>query len=57
MARSLASAQQCAWNGANGTEYWFETWVQAGASAAARTYVGPIWQRRQPNRRGHVFIE
>ena len=36
----LASAQQCAWNGANGTEYWFETWVQAGASAAARTYVG-----------------
>ena len=37
---ALASAQQCAWNGANGTEYWFETWVQAGASAAARTYVG-----------------
>jgi hypothetical protein len=37
---TLASAQQCAWNGANGTEYWFETWVQAGASAAARTYVG-----------------
>jgi len=37
---TLASAQQCAWNGANGTEYWFETWVQAGASAATRTYVG-----------------
>jgi hypothetical protein len=37
---SLASAQQCAWNAANGTEYWFETWVQAGASPAARTYVG-----------------
>jgi hypothetical protein len=37
---ALASAQQCSWNGANGTEYWFETWVQAGASATARTYVG-----------------
>jgi hypothetical protein len=44
----LASAQQCAWNGANGAEYWFETWVQAGASAAARTYVGQFGNGANP---------
>ena len=45
---TLASAQQCAWNGANGTEYWFETWVQAGALTAARTYVGQFGNGASP---------
>ena len=37
---SLGSGQQCQWNAANGTEYWFETTLLSGASSAARTYVG-----------------
>jgi hypothetical protein len=45
---SLASAQQCNWNNANGTEYWFETWVRSGASAAARTYVGQFGNGANP---------
>ena len=44
---SLGSGQQCNWNGANGTEYWFEAWVMAGA-ATARTYVGQFSNSGSP---------